>query len=197
MDVFCLSNIFWTHVILWWPHTIAVLLDMLRFGSALWSINQILAAAIRKRVQAGSVIYADIMPAPQVASVMIENRVAGVCTIVFTYLIMMLGCSWRIRADKTCCSFTIQHDSPLVLGCLFYGIRLKIFSRFCCTNIHISILMTIHCSWSSRYDYAYTYNQIGSRSSQHQLLCKFGFATNNFKAVDTRHQYLDITYQPT
>lgn len=70
--------------------TITVMLDVVR--SATRSINQVLAGAIRKRVQAGSVIYVDDAPALQVC---ICYTVVGVCTMVFVYL--MLGSSRHIR----------------------------------------------------------------------------------------------------
>jgi len=104
-------NLFWTHanvIVCWlyiqscWPCCI--------FCSALWTIDQVLAAAIRKKVQAGSVIYADDMPAPQVASVIGENQVAGVCTIVFIIWCLMVHDAYvHPSADKTCCSFTMLH----------------------------------------------------------------------------------------
>ena len=52
--------------------------------------------------------------------------------------------------------------APVALGCLLYGTRFSAGFVVQYTNIHISIFMTMHCSWSSRYDYTCTYNQIGS-----------------------------------
>ena len=74
--------------------TITVMLDVVRSAtrSATRSINQVLVGAIRKRVQAGSVIYADDAPALQVC---ICYTVAGVCTMVFIHL--MLGSSRHRR----------------------------------------------------------------------------------------------------
>lgn len=155
------------------------------FGSALWSLNQVLAAAIRKRVQAGSLIHADATPAPQGASIIQEKWVAGVCTIVF--IIWCLVVHDAYICISVCRQDVLQlYYAPLVLGYLFHVIR---FSAVLLNSIRRSILMTMHFSWSSRSDYVYTTNQIGSKSSQYQLLCNFGFATNNFKAVGTRYLF--------
>lgn len=92
------------------------------FGSALWSLNQVLAAAIRKRVQAGSLIHADATPAPQGASIIQEKWVAGVCTVVF--IIWCLVVHDAYICISVCRQDVLQlYYAPLVLGYLFHVIR--------------------------------------------------------------------------